>query len=106
MITRETLQKIDSHWAIQAIGDDKFRQSVLQYSKAKLVKNTIGGQLSLHLADDFNDEEALKRLAMAYEMVAIEGMHDFINHTDNDELCDQFLAGSRRAFEINRVLDA
>lgn len=106
MITRETLQKIDSHWAIQAIGDDKLRQSILQYSKAKLVKNAIGGQLSLHLADDFNDEEALKRLAMAYEMVAIEGMHDFINHTDNDELCDQFLAGSRRAFEINRVLDA
>lgn len=105
MITRETLQKIDSHWAIQAIGDDKLRQSILQYSKAKLVKNAIGGQLSLHLADDFNDEEALKRLAMAYEMVAIEGMHDFINHTDNDELCDQFLAGSRRAFEINRVLD-
>jgi replicative superfamily II helicase len=105
MITRETLLKIDSHWAIQAIGEETLRQSILQYSKAKLVKNAIGEQLSLHLADDFNDEDALKRLAMAYEMVAIEGMHDFINHTDNDELCEQFLAGSRRAFEINRVLD-
>lgn len=105
MITRETLQKIDFHWAIQAIGDDKLRKSILQYSKGKLVKNAIGDQLSLRLADDFNDEEALKRLAMAYEIVAIEGMHAFINHTDNDELCDQFLAASRRAFEINRVLD-
>ncbi len=105
MITRKTLQKIDSHWAIQAIGDDELRQSILQYSKAKLVKNAIEGQLSLHLDDDFSDEEALKRLAMAYEMVAIEGMHDFINHTDDDELCDQFVAGSCRAFEINRVLD-
>ncbi|ORU93733.1 MAG: hypothetical protein A6F72_07600 [Cycloclasticus sp. symbiont of Poecilosclerida sp. N] len=104
MITRETLQKIDSHWAIQAIGDEQLRQSILQYSKAKLVKNAIGGQLSLHLADDFNDEEALKRLAIAYEMVSIEGMHAFINPAGNDELCDQFLAGSRRAFEINRVL--
>ncbi len=104
MITREILQKIDSHWAIQAIGDDRLRQSILQYSKAKLVKSAIGKQLSLNLTDNFNDEDALKRLAMAYEMVAIEGMNDFIHHTDNDDLSDQFLAGSRRAFELNRVL--
>jgi hypothetical protein len=36
-------------------------------------------------------EDALKRMAIAYEMVAIEGMKDFINHTDNDELSDQFM---------------
>ncbi len=104
MITRKNLQKIDDHWAVQAIGDDTLCQSILQYAKARLVNNAVGEQLSLHLADDFNDEDALKRLAMAYEMAAIEGMHDFINHTDNDELFDQFSAGSHRAFEINRVL--
>jgi len=105
MITHEALQKIDTHWAVLAVGDKKLRQSILQFSKAKLVENAVGEQLALHLDDSFNDEDALRRLAMAYEMVAIEGMHDFINHTDNDELQDQFLAGSRRAFEIYRVLD-
>lgn len=105
MITDEALQKIDTHWAVLAVGDERFRQSILQFSKAKLVENAIGEQLTLHLDDFFGDEDALRRLAMAYEMAAIEGMHDFINHTDNDKLQDQFLAGSRRAFEIYRVLD-
>ena len=105
MITHEALQKIDAHWAVLAVGDDELRQSILQFSKAKLVKNAIGEQLALRLDDSFDDEDALVRLAMAYEMAAIEGMHDFINHTDNDELQDQFLAGSHRAFEINRVLE-
>lgn len=105
MITHETLKKIEKHWPVLAVGDDKLRQSILQFSKAKLVKNAVGEQLTLHLDDSFSDEDALRRLAMAYEMVAIEGMHDFINHTDNDELQDQFLAGSRRAFEIYRVLE-
>jgi len=105
MITHEALQKIDTHWAVLAVGDENFRQSILQFSKAKLVDNAVGEQLALHLDDSFNDEDALRRLGMAYEMVAIEGMHDFINHTDNDELQDQFLAGSRRAFEIYRVLE-
>jgi len=105
MITHETLKKIEKRWPVLAVGDDKLRQSILQFSKAKLVKNAVGEQLTLHLDDSFSDEDALRRLAMAYEMVAIEGMHDFINHTDNDELQDQFLAGSRRAFEIYRVLE-
>ncbi|HJH30113.1 MAG TPA: DEAD/DEAH box helicase [Methanosarcinaceae archaeon] len=105
MITHDTLKKIDTHWAVLAVGNEKFRQSILQFSKSKLVENAVGEQLALHLDDSFNDEDALRRLAMAYEMVAIEGMHDFINHTDNDELQDQFLAGSRRAFEIYRVLE-
>ena len=105
MIVHEALQKIDTHWAVRAVGDDQMRLSILRFSKAKLVKNAIGEQLTLRLDDYFNDEDALRRLAMAYEMVAIEGMHDFINHTDNDELQDQFLAGSRRAFEIYRVLE-
>ncbi|TFH47115.1 MAG: DEAD/DEAH box helicase [ANME-2 cluster archaeon] len=105
MITHAALQKIDTHWAVLAVGNEKIRQSILQFSKAKLVENAVGEQLALHLDDSFNDEDALRRLGMAYEMVAIEGMHDFINHTDNDELQDQFLAGSRRAFEIYRVLE-
>ncbi|CAB5499639.1 hypothetical protein AZO1586R_961 [Bathymodiolus azoricus thioautotrophic gill symbiont] len=105
MITRDMLQNIDQHWAVKAVGDEALRKSILQYAKAKLVKGAIGKQLSLDLEDNFHDEDALKRMAIAYEMVAIEGMKDFINHTDNDELSDQFMAGSHRAFELNRVLD-
>jgi len=93
MITRDALQSVDRHWAVLSVGDDALRQSVLQYAKAKLVGGTIIGPLSFEFYD-------LKRLAMAYEVAAIEGMDDFINHTDNDELISQFIAGSSRAFEL------
>jgi len=105
MITHKALQKLETHWAVLAVGDEEFRQSILQFSKAKLVSNAIGEQMALRLDVYFGNEDTLRQLAMAYEMAAIEGMHDFINHTDKDELQDQFLAGSRRAFEINRVLE-
>jgi len=105
MITHETLNKIDGHWAVKAVGDAEYRQSILQLSKEKLVKNAVGEQLTLYLENSLSEESPLRQLAMAYEMVAIEGMHDFINQTDNDELQDQFLAGSHRAFEIYRVLE-
>ncbi|KAF3983564.1 MAG: DEAD/DEAH box helicase [Methylococcales symbiont of Hymedesmia sp. n. MRB-2018] len=104
MITNKILQKIDDHWAVKAVGDDDFRRSILQSVKAKLVSNAVGEQLTLDPTTHILDDADLKRLAMAYEMAAIEGMHDFINHS-NDDLYDQFLAGSFRAFEINRVLN-
>ena len=57
MITHEALQKIDTHWAVLAVGDDKLRLSILQFSKAKLVQNAIGEQLALRLDDSFDDED-------------------------------------------------
>jgi len=45
MITHKALQKIDTHWAVLAVGDEKLRQSILQFSKAKLVENAVGEQL-------------------------------------------------------------
>jgi len=104
MITGEILHTIDSHWAVQAVGNKKIRKSILNYAEAMLVKDTIGEQLSLNIKDLLHNEAELKQLALAYEMAAIEGMKDFINHTANDELSDQFVAGSYRAFKLNRVL--
>ena len=48
--------------------------------------------------------EFFGRLAMAYEMAAIEGMNDFLNPASNAaDFRDQFAAGAYRAFELRRL---
>lgn len=104
MITQKILQNIDSHWAVEAVGDQELRKKILQQSQAILVKNEIGEQLTLNLEENSITDDDIHRLATAYEMLAIEGMKDFINHTNNDDLQNQFLAGSHRAFELQKTL--
>lgn len=104
MITKKILQKIDSHWAVKAVGDKKLREKILQQSQAKLIKNEIGEQLTLNLEENSITDDDIHRLATAYEMLAIEGMQDFINYTKNDDSQNQFLAGSHRAFELQKTL--
>ncbi|MBA5249917.1 MAG: DEAD/DEAH box helicase [Gammaproteobacteria bacterium] len=104
MITNELLNKIDKHWAVLAVGDKKICQNILEQAQAKLVRSETGEQLTLYLENINVVEGDIERLATAYEMAAIEGMGDFINHTDNNELSDQFLAGTYRAFELRKAL--
>lgn len=106
MITQEILKNIDSHWAVKAVGDKKLRTKILQQSQSIFVKSEIGEQLTLDFATNSITDDDIHRLATAYEMLAIEGMNDFINHTDNDELQNQFLAGSHRSFELCKTLQS
>ena len=104
MITQDILKSIDTHWAVKAVGDKALRDKILLHAQATLVKNEIGKQLTLNLTENSITDDDIHRLATAYEMLAIEGMRDFINHTDNNTLQDQFLAGSYRAFELHKTL--
>ena len=50
------------------------------------------------------DDDLLRRLAMAYEMAAIEGLHAFLNPVfDDKELGEQCAAGAWRVFELRRL---
>ncbi len=97
MITVESLRQVDTHWAVQAVGDEKLRHYILKYSKAKFEGEG-------NIDKQFKDEDVLRRLSQSYELAAIEGRDDFINYSGFGKLQNQFLAGSLRAFEIKRIL--
>ena len=106
-VTAESLSKVDQHWAVKAVGDAERRRG-LEIANARLLTKAVGEQLTLDVAAPLpGDEDLLARLALAYEMAAIEGLGDFLNTTSGDAgLSEQCAAGAWRAFEIGRMLRA
>ena len=105
-VTHETLARVDQHWAVMAVGASE-RQRGLEIANVRLVTKAVGEQLTLDLPNPHSsDEDLLSRLALAYEMAAIEGLGAFLNTTSGDlELQKQCAAGAWRAFEIGRMTD-
>lgn len=105
-VTHETLDRVDQHWAVMAVGESE-RQRGLEIANVRLVTKAVGEQLTLDLPNPHSsDEDLLSRLALAYEMAAIEGLSAFLNTTSGDlELQKQCAAGAWRAFEIGRMTD-
>ena len=104
MIREQDLRNIDHHWAVLAVGDAE-RDRGLKVADARLVKQAVGQQMLIDFPENGFDNELLQRLAMAYELAAIEGLNAFLNPTSNDEaLRKQCSAGAWRAFEIRRLL--
>ena len=104
-ITNDALKKVDSHWAVLAIGEEE-RDRGLAVAGARLVKKAVGLQMQIDFPENGQDAELLNRLAMAYEMAAIEGLNAFLNPTsDAQSLREQCASGAYRAFELRRLFD-
>ena len=104
-VTTASLERIDQHWAIQAIGSEEIKRA-LELSNRQLVQNAVGGQIHFNYKFTLSDYELLDRVSMAYEMAAIEGLNDFLSPTSTDkELREQCASGAYRAFEIRRLFE-
>lgn len=105
ILNKSILEQIDSQWAVAAI-DNVQKDHGFKLADALLVKKAIGQQMEIEVVQSEKDKELLRRLAMAYEIAAIEGLNAFINPTlDEKELYKQCVAGAWRAFEYKRLFD-
>ena len=65
----------------------------------------MGRQISFSFEERAEDEPFLERVALAYELAAIEGLDELSRPAGlNRELRDQAVAASFRAFDIRRLL--
>lgn len=104
-VTTASLERINQHWAIQAIGDEQISRAV-ELSNRLLVQNAVGAQIQFNYTFSSSDRELLNRVSMAYEMAAIEGSNDFLTPTSTEEaLREQCASGAYRAFEIRRLFE-
>ena len=70
-----------------------------------LAYRAVGRQISFSFADRLDDEPLFERVALAFELAAIEGLDELTRPTgDNPSLRNQAVAASYRAFEIRRLL--
>ncbi|RLC09196.1 MAG: DEAD/DEAH box helicase, partial [Deltaproteobacteria bacterium] len=105
MIKEEHLQLVDNHWAVLALSEAE-RDRGLKVANARLVKKAVGRQIHIDFPENGSDDDLLRRLAMAYEMAAIEGLSAVLNPASgNDELRAQCAAGAWRAFTLRRLFD-
>jgi hypothetical protein len=102
IIDNASLKNVDNHWAVLTIGATK-RDRALKVADARLVETAVGLQIQIEFERHDSDDDLLTRLALAYEVAAIEGLHDFLNTTSgNNTLRLQCIAGAWRTFELRR----
>ncbi len=104
-VTTPSLCKINQHWALQAIGDDKIAMAS-DLANRLLVNKAVGAQIHFNYTFSTSDYELLDRVAIAYEMASIEGLNDFLSPTSTDsDLRAQCASGAYKAFEIRRLFN-
>lgn len=104
LVTDESLQQVDEHWAVLAVGE-KNRDRGLRVAEVRLVRAATHRQMEVSFGERASDDDLLQRLAMAYEVAATEGLDSLLHpSSDNDDLQGQAQAGAWRAFEIRRLV--
>jgi replicative superfamily II helicase len=103
MANNDALSRLDNHWAVKTVVEVE-RENVFTIANARLVKQAIGNQIKIDYTENQADNDLLRRLAMAYELAAVEGLSAFLNPASKDvELREQCVAGAWRAFELRRL---
>ena len=103
-LSMNALEALKNHWAVGAIGkDDLDRAERLVHER--LARRAVGKQIAFSFAASESDDAFLERVALAYEMAAIEGLDELSRPaSENMALRDQATAASFRAFDIRRLL--
>lgn len=105
-LSQEQLVTVDQHWAVLAVGEAA-RDQALRQAEACLVSNALGSLLGQSDQDEF-DLTLAERVAMAYELAAIEGLDACLHPANTPEsarLQALAQAGAHRAFGLLRVMD-
>ena len=98
------LEALNEHWAVAAIGTDELERAG-ELVGQRLAQRAVGRQISFSFAESSDEEPFLVRVALAFELAAIEGLDELSRPAgENQNLRDQAVAASFRAFDIRRLL--
>ena len=103
-LSRKALRALNEHWALAAIGVDRLEHAS-NLVRQRLARRTVGRQISFSFTEKTEDEPFLERVALAFELAALEGLEELSRPAgENRRLRDQAVAASFRAFDIRRLL--
>ena len=103
-LSDRALRALNKHWAVAAIGADELERAG-DLVQQRLAQRAVGRQISFLFAERADDEPFLERVALAFELAAIEGLDELSRPAgENLRLRDQAMAASFRAFDIRRLL--
>ncbi len=97
-------EALNKHWAVAALGTDELERAG-ELAGQRLAQRAVGRQISFSFAESSDEEPFLVRVALAFELAAIEGLDELSRPAgENLPLRDQAVAASFRAFDIRRLL--
>ena len=102
-ISPEDISGLRDHWAVRAI-DEKDRKRAERIVAERLARDAVGEQISFSFKSTKTDEPLLERVAISYEIAAVEGLDvlSSSNGGDNDAR-KRATAASHYAFDIRRL---
>ena len=103
-VSSTALNALQNHWALNSIRvEDRERAENLVIER--LAKRAVGRQIHFSFEDTDINDILLDRVALAYEMAAIEGLDALSRPSGGDNsLREQSTAAAYRAFDIRRLL--
>lgn len=103
-LSAEAFASLGNHWAVSAIGGEALERADRLVNE-RLAFRAVGKQITFSFAVEKDDEPFLERIALAYEMAAIEGLDELSRPAgENRVLRDQAISASYKAFDIRRLM--
>ena len=103
-LSDRALQALNEHWAVAAIGQDELDRAC-DLAQQRLAQRAVGRQISFSFVESADDQPVLERVALAFELAAIEGLDELSRPAGTNQLLrDQAVAASFRAFDLRRLL--
>ncbi len=103
-LSMKSLDDLREHWAVSAIGAEDIARAERLVNE-NLARRAVGQQIAFSFSPGASDDAFLERVALAFEMAAIEGLDELSRPSgENAALRDQATAASFRAFDIRRLL--
>ncbi len=102
-LSREALEALNEHWAVAAIGVGELGRADNLVHQG-LARQAVGRQIRFSFAETEEDKPLLDRVALAFELAAIEGLDELSRPAgENHALREQAMAASYRAFDVRRL---
>jgi len=103
-LSAETFATLANHWAVSAVGAQALERADRLVNE-RLAQRAVGKQIAFSFAEEPADGPFLERVALAYEMAAIEGLDELSRPSgENRALRDQATTASFKAFDIRRLM--
>lgn len=109
-LSGEAFDALANHWAVSAIDADDLTRADRLVNE-QFAHRAVGRQIAFSFVPDekndpfLQDKPLLERIALAYEMAAIEGLDELSRPSgENQALRDQAMAASFKAFDIRRLM--
>ena len=102
-VTQKSLDAIRSHWAVQAIS--KQLEAATEAARFRFVSGALGSSVAFQAHDV--DDELIERVATAFELAAVDGLHDLLHPRSDSESgasAEKAMAAAHEAYEFRRVL--